>query len=48
MPEFYKAACPLFPVRLIKTVRLRVPYIHTLFRDPKLGQALKVVMLTRY
>ncbi len=47
MPEFYHATCPLFPIRLIKTVRLRVPYIEDLLKDPEIGPNLKVIMLVR-
>jgi hypothetical protein len=47
MPEFYRATCPLYPIRLIKTVRLRVPFIEDLIRDPEIGSNMKIVMLTR-
>ena len=47
MPEFYRAACPLFPIRLIKTVRLRVPYVEGLLQDPEISSNLRVVMLSR-
>lgn len=45
MPEFEAKSCQKFPVRLIKTVRLRAPYIEGLFKDPKLN--LKVIVLVR-
>ena len=47
MPECYRTTCPLFPIRVIKTVRLRVPYIEALLKDPEISSRLKIVMLTR-
>ncbi|TRY63959.1 hypothetical protein TCAL_08236 [Tigriopus californicus] len=46
MPEFYQAVCPLFPIQLIKTVRLRVEYAAKLLADPELVN-LKVIVLIR-
>eukprot|EP00095_Tigriopus_kingsejongensis_P001704 maker-scaffold802_size95064-snap-gene-0.15 protein:Tk01704 transcript:maker-scaffold802_size95064-snap-gene-0.15-mRNA-1 annotation:"carbohydrate sulfotransferase 1" len=46
MPRFYQAVCPLFPIRLIKTVRLRIQYTENLLQDPDLPN-LKVVVLVR-
>ncbi len=43
MPEYFKLVCPLFPIRLIKTVRLRVQSIETLLKEADLS--LKVVVL---
>ena len=47
IPEFYSATCSLFPIRVIKTVRLRVSVVEDLLRDPDIGSNLKVVMLVR-
>ena len=47
MPELYLQACPTFPIRLVKTVRLRVEQINRLLLDPELGEKLKVVVLVR-
>ncbi|TRY73019.1 hypothetical protein TCAL_14057, partial [Tigriopus californicus] len=46
MPEFYQAVCPLFPLQLMKTVRLRVEYTAELLADPELPN-LKVIALIR-
>ena len=45
LPEFHAATCPMFPIRLIKTVRLRVPSIEELLQDRDLN--LKVIVLVR-
>ena len=47
MPELYLSTCPYFPIRVIKTVRLRVEETEKLLLDPDLGQTLKVVVLVR-
>ena len=45
MPELLNRVCPVFPVRLIKTVRLRIPHLDNLLQDPDLS--LKVIVLVR-
>lgn len=45
MPEFLNRVCPLFPTRLIKTVRLRMTLVEELLRDADLS--LKVIFLVR-
>lgn len=45
MPEYLNQICPLYPIRLIKTVRLRVAKVERLLQDPAMD--LKVVMLVR-
>lgn len=45
MPELMKKSCNLFPIRLIKTVRLRVRFIEELLQQPDLN--LKVIVLVR-
>jgi len=45
MPELVKKTCNLFPIRLIKTVRLRVRFVEPLLTDPDL--ALKIIVLVR-
>ena len=45
MPELMKRACQQFPIRLIKTVRLRVQFIEDLLQEPDLN--LKVIVLVR-
>ena len=45
MPEYLNRVCPLFPIKLIKTVRLQMREIEELIEDPALG--LKVVFLVR-
>ena len=47
MPELYHKTCPLFPIRVVKTVRLRVKAAEKLLNDPELGQTLKIVILVR-
>ena len=47
LPTFYRFACPLFPIRLVKVVRLRVKLIDDLLNDPTIGENLKVVVLMR-
>ena len=46
LPLFYRATCPLFPIRIVKTVRMRVQETEALLRDPELAN-LKVVVLVR-
>ena len=43
----YIETCHLFPIRLIKTVRLRVKETERLLLDPEIGKALKVIVLVR-
>ena len=45
MPDLMNKVCPLFPVRVIKTVRLRMPLVTDLLEDPDLS--LKVIVLVR-
>jgi len=44
-PTYLNAVCPLFPIKLIKTVRLRVAKVETLLKDKSLN--LKVILLVR-
>jgi len=45
MPEYLNRVCPLYPIRLIKTVRLRVAKVEKLLQDPAMD--LKVILLVR-
>merc|ERR1719369_867084 len=36
MPEYLNPVCPLYPIKLIKTVRLRVARVERLLQDPAL------------
>jgi hypothetical protein len=45
MPEYLNTVCPLYPIKLIKTVRLRVAKVEKLLRDAAMD--LKVVVLVR-
>ena len=45
MPEYLNQICPLHPIRLIKTVRLRVAKVEKLLQDPAMD--LRVVLLVR-
>ena len=44
-PEYLNQICPLYPIRLIKTVRLRVAKVEKLLQDP--ATDLRVVLLVR-
>lgn len=44
-PVYLNAVCPLFPIKLIKTVRLRMNHVRDLLTDPSLD--LKIVLLVR-
>ena len=45
LPEYLNTVCPLYPIKLIKTVRLRVAKVEPLLQDPALD--LKVILLVR-
>ena len=45
--DYYNGMCPMFPIRLIKTVRLPIQGIEELLLDPELGNNLKIVYLVR-
>ena len=47
MPEVYHSLCPVFPIRLIKTIRLPFEEANTLLMDPEIGKTLKVIFLFR-
>ena len=47
MPELYLKTCPIFPIRVIKTVRMRVAETENLLLDPELKDTLKIVFLVR-
>lgn len=47
MPEVYHSVCPIFPIRLIKTIRLPFEEANTLLMDPEIGKTLKVIFLFR-
>ena len=45
LPEFLSFSCKLHPIKLIKTVRIRLGSLTSLFSDPKMN--LKVILLVR-
>ena len=45
MPDYLNAVCPMFPIKLIKTVRLQMREVEPLLEDSSLG--LKIVFLVR-
>ena len=45
MSEYLNEVCPLFPIRLIKTVRLQMREIRDLIKDPTMN--LKIIFLVR-
>ncbi len=47
MPALFRQTCPLFPVRLTKSVRMRMRAVEKLLADPDLPN-LKVIALFRY
>ena len=47
MPELFYSTCPIFPIRVIKTVRFRVEGAKDLLNDPELNTTLKIVVLVR-
>ena len=47
IPKVYYSSCPLFPIRLIKTIRLPFEDVETILTDPTLGRKLKVIFLFR-
>jgi hypothetical protein len=46
LPLFFKTVCPLFPVRIIKTVRMRVMETEAFLKDVRMPNV-KVVVLMR-
>ena len=42
MPVLTEKSCPLFPIRLIKLVRMRMKLARLLFDDPDIGPGLKI------
>jgi len=45
MPEYLNKVCPLYPIKLIKTVRLRLANVEKMLQDPSMD--LKVILLVR-
>lgn len=45
LPDYLNAVCPVHPIRLVKTVRLRVAETEKLLQDPEMN--LKVIVLVR-
>ena len=47
LPEMYYSTCPIFPIRLTKTIRLPFNETEPLLMDPDVGKSLKVIYLFR-
>lgn len=47
IPELYFQTCPIFPIRVMKTVRMRVAETERLLLDSEIKQTLKIVVLVR-
>ena len=47
LPKFYYSTCPIFPIRLIKTIRLSYKETEELLSDPEISQSLKIIFLFR-
>ena len=46
-PEIYHSVCSLFPIRLIKTIRIPFEAAETMLLDPEIGHTLKIIFLFR-
>ena len=46
-PQVYNTACSLFPIRLVKTIRLPFEDAESFLLDPEIGQTLKIIYLFR-
>ena len=47
LPDIYSSSCSLFPIRLIKSIRLPFEISEELLLDPKIGKTLKIIFLFR-
>ena len=47
LPEVFYSTCPVFPIRLTKTIRLSFNEAEPLLMDPEIGKSLKVIYLFR-
>lgn len=47
LPDIYSSSCSLFPIRLIKTIRLPFELSEELLLDPDIGKTLKIIFLFR-
>jgi len=47
LPEIFYLMCPIFPIRLTKTIRLPFKETEPLLMDPDIGKSLKVIYLFR-
>ena len=46
-PKIYHSVCSLFPIRLIKTIRIPFEAAETMLLDPEIGHTLKIIFLFR-
>lgn len=46
-PELYHSVCSLFPIRLIKTIRIPFEAAETMLLDTEIGHTLKIIFLFR-
>ena len=46
-PEVYDSSCQLFPIRLIKTIRLTFEAVESLLSDPEIRDSLRIIFLFR-
>ena len=47
IPELHNSICSIFPIRLIKTIRLSFSESEELLKDAKIGKSLKIIFLFR-
>ena len=45
--QVYQSACSLFPIRLIKTIRIPFEDAESILLDPEIGNTLKIIFLFR-
>ena len=45
--QVYHSSCPLFPIRLIKTIRIPFENAESMLLDPEIGRTLKIIFLFR-
>ena len=47
IPDVYYSTCPIFPIRLIKTIRLPFQDAEVFLQDPSVNKTLKIIFLFR-
>jgi hypothetical protein len=47
MPQFYHSTCPMFPIRLVKTIRFPFEEVENVLLNSEIGKSLKIILLFR-